>query len=687
MEGASRSSSEGPLDVDPAPTRETRVAEGRKKKKVSKKDRVRTKQQLFSDSSSAGEESDEQVLSSKTLSRSHRQSAKSVSSMLKKGSSLLVSNPGPLANSTPTNISDTEVGTSLPSDATPVSLKRSGKRRNKSLNLPISFQLSKARKRFGKALPSDADTGELAIFYKDLAQLETIIREEVKTSEDPEGEARIIVATQSKLLIPRRREEGRAKILLRSAQRTLVRCKAQVDQANVDTESIPEAAASLQTAGALFDKDIAEVITALRMSWWKEGEDPKEEELTAAQTSFNRVRDDLKSLKERISSGDGLKCRTIDLKPFVGDIFNGERELYPSWREGWRKAEEHLTKKFNATDADLFNQLIRMLDRESEAYKLARAKGGTKDEYKAALLVLDETFGDPISLAIQAMNERTVPLEKIPDKVKRLVEMNTRLTEEGVPLENLLLQQLVCRMARTNSFDAISAWTSYIKRKKLRAKDDSTNVSLNNVSGTDHALINDYLSPSLLQTFDVKDAYSIKGLSTFCNDLAADEDYRSNAKATGTVLLATGGAKSQRDRRPTKQHGKHPSGREGTLRGCVKHGPNASHTSDGCKILGTLSWDEFGELCGDRCRRCASFKHPHTCHQRCAVQGCGKPHLTSRHTESSGGSKRKATDSTAAPPHKKHKAKVSGKGKPYQRDNPKKKDHGTKPPPPKKDQT
>jgi len=337
------------------------------------------------------------------------------------------------------------------------------------------------------------------------------------------------------------------------------------------------------------------------MSWWKEGEDPKEEELTAAQTSFNRVRDDLKSLKERISSGDGLKCRTIDLKPFVGDIFNGERELYPSWREGWRKAEEHLTKKFNATDADLFNQLIRMLDRESEAYKLARAKGGTKDEYKAALLVLDETFGDPISLAIQAMNERTVPLEKIPDKLRRLVEMNTRLTEEGVPLENLLLQQLVCRMARTNSFDAR--------------------------------------------------------------------------------------AKSQRDRRPTKQHGKHPSGREGTLRGCVKHGPNASHTSDGCKILGTLSWDEFGELCGDRCRRCASFKHPHTCHQRCAVQGCGKPHLTSRHTESSGGSKRKATDSTAAPPYKKHKAKVSGKGKPYQRDNPKKKDHGTKPPPPKKDQT
>ena len=600
--------------------------------------------------------------------------------MLPDGSTSSVNNgPPPLATSTPAspkhaNVALSAAGTSA---ATPVSTIKAKKLKYKPLKNASFLQITTAQKRYGSAVPSDTDAGEIAIFKKDLRDLEDQLRQETSNSQDPEEDFSNQLATKSKLLIQRRRVEAESNIQLRAATRALERCVEKVKLAKEDPDSFPKAVASLKTAETIFNKDIVESLTALRRSWWREGVDPEDEKLTAAQEEFNTLKEDLDILRKQQNSGDGLKCRTIDLTPFVGDAFNGEKELYPSWREGWKKATEHLVTKYKATEADLYNQLIRHLAADSQARQMAKAKGGVKGEYKEALNALDEAYGDPISLAIQAMSERNISLEAAPDKLKRLHEMSTRLEEEGAPMLNLLYQQLMVRMVRTSNFDATAAWNAYIKRKKLRAKDDPNIVSQNNTFDTDNSV--NSISHSF-QTFDVKEAYSITGLSAFCNDLAADEASRSAAKPqSGSAFLAKGEQSHQRSGRP-QQPGKHLFTDNGTLIGCVKHGPKSTHTSMDCQALSNLTFEEWEELCGKVCRKCATFRSPHTCHHRCATQGCGKPHLTSRHHLHSGW-KRSATGPTAAPPPKKGKFQKP-KGKTLsKKENPKKTDHGKKPQP------
>lgn len=639
----------------------------KKRKRFSKKNRARNSRQESEDSSSSEDYPSDQSSISKANSKKRIKRAADPAAR-KPPRKLKTSTPAKSSQMNSTSDSETSVDTS-------VSRAKENIIGNSLTKSNFSLQTSKTRKKFRKAIPSDADNGEIAIFMRDLMDLETLIRTEVAGKADEEGEYNILRSIKSKHLIPRRRAETEAVTLHKTALRSMERCKAKLDEAKADAATVSAATASLKTAEAFFDKDIAGVLTRLRQTWWKEGRDEREEELTAAQESFNTLKEELNAYRERLNAGKDLQCRTIDLSSYMGSPFEGEKELYPTWRAGWRKAEAKLQEQYNASEEDLFHQLIRNLAPDTDARKMAKAKGGIKGQYQAALQALDEAFGDPISLAIEAMAARNVALADAPDKLKRLTEMNHRLKEDGTPLEALLTQQLLVRMVRTPTFDANAAWQAYLKQKKLRATDDPNSVSSDQPSEENRNRKLLRLLLSNFQKFDLGDAYSVKGLSAFCNTLAADEEARNAAKpASGSAFLAKGEKKGQRQRKPDQQ-GKHYFNDNGALIGCVKHGHKSTHTSLDCKALGFVPANEWEELCGPVCRKCASHRGPHPCHQRCTSQGCGKPHLPSRH-HLHAGEKRAAAGTTAAPPPKKGKfSKPKGKDS---KNKPNKKEKGQK---------
>ena len=88
-----------------------------------------------------------------------------------------------------------------------------------------------------------------------------------------------------------------------------------------------------------------------------------------------------------------------------------------------------------------------------------------------------------------------------------------------------------------------------------------------------------------------------------------------------------------------------------SLAGCLKCGRDASHSTDKCSRVGTMSEEDWKTMVGDNCRKCSLHKYArgYTCTYKCAA--CGRPHPTNRHR--AGKTARKEEKTGQAPPSKK----------------------------------